>query len=126
MRELQYEPASRESIKLVHTATYVDALAKVVKQHVRSHVCTPLLFLCGPTFCFAMVLAPCPLCCYTSICRKHTPSVKDPDLGAFSVRTMPTVFHTLAGACRGSCTDICHSSFVRHRAELNRGCSGAH
>lgn len=36
VRELPYTPASRDSIKLVHTPAYVDGLAKVVETQVQS------------------------------------------------------------------------------------------
>lgn len=36
VRQLKYEPASRESIKLVHSPTYVDGLAEVINQMVRA------------------------------------------------------------------------------------------
>ena len=43
IRELQYSPASRDSIKLVHTPAYVDGLAKVVESKVQHSY----IFICG-------------------------------------------------------------------------------
>jgi hypothetical protein len=36
VNRIRYEPATPDKIKLVHSAAYVDGLADVVKQHVRS------------------------------------------------------------------------------------------